>query len=66
MRIRILKSMLVEVEKRRLGEVWDRQLNRWDEFRIEEVYQEGKTCNIKTDEGDIFLSVPPDCFEVLA
>jgi hypothetical protein len=65
MKVRILKSKLVEVEKTKLGEVWDKQLNRWDELLIETVQPNGRVVNLVSYDGDVFLNVPKDHFEVL-
>ena len=66
MRIRMLKNVLVEVEKRRLQEVWDKQLKRWEEISVESIDYTGKTANICTEEGDIIISVPIDAFEKIS
>ena len=66
MKIRILKNVLVEVEKTRLQEVWDKQLYRWDELNVESINVVGKSADISTYEGDIFLNIPVDSYEVLA
>lgn len=66
MKVRILKSKLVEVEKTKLGEVWDKQLNRWDELLIETVQPNGRAANLVSYDGDVYLNVPSDAFEVLA
>ncbi len=65
MKVRILKSKLVEVEKTKLGEVWDKQLNRWDELLIETVQPNGGAANLVSYDGDVFHNVPKDHFEVL-
>jgi hypothetical protein len=65
MKVRILKSKLVEVEKTKLDEVWDKQLNRWDELLIETVQPNGRTANLVSYDGDVYLNVPKDHFEVL-
>lgn len=66
MKVRILKSKLVEVEKTKLNEVWDKQLNRWDELLIEAVQPNGRCSNLVSYDGDVYLNVPSDTFEVLA
>lgn len=66
MKVRILKSKLVEVEKTKLNEVWDKQLNRWDELLIETVQPNGRCSNLVAYDGDVYLNVPSDAFEVLA
>jgi hypothetical protein len=62
MKIRILKNVLVEVEKTRLQEVWDKQLYKWDELNVESINVAGKSADICTYEGDILLAVPTDYF----
>lgn len=63
MKVRILKPKLVEVEKTRLNEVWDKQLHRWDEFEVESIHSNGKCSHLITYDGDVYLSIPNDCFE---
>lgn len=65
MKVRILKNVLVEIEKPNLGEVWDKQLCRWDILRIESIDTAGKFAHLITYEGDIYLHVPQDSFEIL-
>lgn len=65
MKVRILKSILVEIEKPRLEEVWDKQLNRWDELSIETIQSNGESVNLVTYDGDVYLNIPSDHFEVL-
>ena len=65
MKIRFLKSVLVEVEKTRLQEVWDKQFQRWDELQAESINYAGKSAQICTREGDTILDVPVDSFEVV-
>lgn len=66
MKVRILKNKLVEVMKTRMDEVWDKQLNRWDELNVESIQPYGNFSNLVTYEGDVYLNVPTDCFEVLS
>jgi len=65
MKIRILKDVLIEVEKPRLEEVWDQELRRWNELNIESIQSNGSTADLITFEGDVYLEVPSDCFEIL-
>lgn len=65
MKVRILKPKLVEVEKVKLQEVWDKQLNRWDELAVEAIQPNGRVSNLVTYDGDVYLNVPSDCFEVV-
>jgi len=66
MKVRILKSKLVEVEETKLQEVWDKQLNRWDELFVETIQSNGGCSDLVTPEGDVYLNVPSDVFEVLS
>jgi hypothetical protein len=66
MKVRILKSKLVVVEKTKLQEVWDKQLNRWDTLAVESIQPNGQTSTLVTYDGDVYLDVPTDCFEVVA
>lgn len=66
MKVRILKPKLVEVEKTKLQEVWDKQLNRWDELSVESIQLNGRYSNLVTFDGDVYLNIPMDCYEVLA
>ena len=66
MKVRIKKTVLVEVEKYKLNEVWDKQLCRWDELNVEKVDVQGKFANLLAEDGDVYLSVPTDAYEVIA
>lgn len=66
MKIRIKRSVLVEVEKIKLNEVWDKSLSRWDELNIADIDVQGKWANLITTEGDVYLSVPTDAYEIIA
>lgn len=59
----MLKNVLVEVEKRKLQEVWDKQLKRWEELNVESINYIGKTVDVCTDEGDFYYGIPIDAFE---
>jgi hypothetical protein len=63
MKIRILKTVLVEVEKTKLNEVWDKQLCRWDELNVEKIDVAGKFAHLTDYNGDVYLHVPIDAFE---
>ena len=65
MKIRFIRSTLVEVEKYRLQEIWDRAFNRWDEVEADTITYQGSKAIIGTREGDTLLGVPIDSFEVL-
>lgn len=65
MKIRFIKSTLVEVEKYRLQEVWDKQFNRWDELNVDTITYRGDKAMIGTQEGDTLLDVPTESFEMV-
>lgn len=65
MKVRIIKNVLVEIEKPKLGEVWDKQLSRWDELKVETMDVQGRFANLITFDGDIYLHVPNDAYEVI-
>lgn len=65
MRIRFIRTVLVEVAKAKLNEVWDKQFCRWDEIKADSInYANGKA-EICTLEGDTLMDVPADSFEVV-
>ena len=66
MKVRIKKTVLVEVEKYKLNEVWDKQLCRWDELNVEKMDVQGKFATLLSTDGDIYLSVPVESFEVVS
>jgi hypothetical protein len=66
MKVRIKRSVMVEVEKTKLNEVWDKQLSRWDELNVADMDVQGRWANLITVEGDVYLSVPIDAYEVVA
>ncbi len=65
MKIRILKSVLVEVENRRLGETMDHYLNKWDELNVENINVAGRFSHLTDWDGNVYLHVPLDAFEVV-
>ena len=65
MKIRILKNVLVEINKIRLDEVWDKSLQRRDELNVESINVDGKYANLTTYEGDVILQIPVESFEVV-
>jgi hypothetical protein len=65
MKIRFIKTALVEVEKYRLQEVWDKLYNRWDEVDADTITYNKNRAIIGTVEGDTLLDVPIDSFEVI-
>ena len=65
MKIRFVKSVLIEVEKTKLQEVWDKQYQRWDEVEAERIEYFGKKATIYAASGDTLFSVPNDSFEVV-
>ena len=65
MKIRFIKSALVEVDKIKLQEVWDKSFTRWDEVEAESITYIKNCAEIRTREGDTLLDVPVDSFEVV-
>ena len=67
MRIRFVRNVLVDIQKTRLQEVWEKYFNRWEELNIESVnYSYRKdSADMITAEGDIIEQVPIDSFEVM-
>lgn len=65
MKIRFVKSVLVEVEKCRLQEVWDKLFNKWDEVEADTITYSKNRAIIGTAEGDTLLDVPVESFEVV-
>jgi len=65
MKVRIKKTVLVEVEKTKLNEVWDKQLSRWDELNVATMDVQGKFANLTTFDGDVYLQLPVDTYEVV-
>jgi hypothetical protein len=65
MKVRIKKNILVEIEKTKLGEVWDKQLSRWDELNVERMDVQGRWANLTTFDGDVYLQLPVDSFEAV-
>jgi len=65
MKVQIKKDILVEVEKTKLNEVWDKQLSRWDVLNVEKMDVQGKFAFLTTYDGDIYLNVPRENFEVV-
>ena len=66
MKIRIKRDVLIEVQKTKLDEVWDKPLYRGNELHIETVSAEGKWANLTTYDQDVYLQVPVDAYEVLS
>ena len=66
MKIRIKRDILVEIEKIRLDEVWDKLLYRGNELHIDSAIKEGKWANLTDYDGDVILNIPVDTYEVLS
>lgn len=66
MKVRMTRNVLVEVEKTKLGEVWDKQLSKWDELNVEKMDVQGKWSFLTDYAGDIYLNVPVDAYAVVA
>lgn len=67
MKLRFLKSAVVDVQKARLDELWDKQYRKWDEVNVEAINPnpDGRTSHVITYDGDVLLFVPVDSFEVI-
>jgi hypothetical protein len=67
MKIRFNRNCLIDIQKVRLNETWDRQFKKWDELLVEELNYniDKRTVHILTYEGDVLLYVPNDAFEVI-
>lgn len=63
MKIRFLRKITVDIEKPKIGEVWDKTFNRWTEIQVEDIYPNGTSATLKTYDGDFILSVPTNAFE---
>jgi hypothetical protein len=63
MKIRFIKTVLVEVMKPRLEETWDKEYRKWEELKVDSIIGEGNRVNITTSQGDILLDVPLNSFE---
>ena len=60
------RDILVEVLKTSLQETWDKPLFRWDILNVDKMTVEGKWSDLTDYNGDVFLSVPTDAYEVLS
>ena len=67
MKVRMKRSVTVDVQKARIDELWDKQLRRWDELDVESTLPsgDGRTSNLITYDGDVYLFVPNDSFEMV-
>ena len=65
MKIRFIKTALIEVHNIRLDEIWDKYFQRWDELVADTVTYLGERATICTSEGDILCDVPINAFEVV-
>ena len=65
MRVQFQKSVLVEVEKPRLGEFWDKQFNHWDEVVVETYEEAGNFANLHDLDGNVYWNVPRNSFIIL-
>ena len=65
MKIRFVKDILVEVQKTKIDEVWDKQYHRWDELNVESIQRVYDFAAICTAEKDILMDVPVGAFEVI-
>lgn len=62
MKIQFLKNVLVDVQKARIEEMWDKQFRRWDELNVDTISWTGKRATIVTSDGDVLLDVPEETF----
>ena len=65
MKIQMKRDVLVDVNKTKLGEVWNKALQKWDVLRIEEINPRGETSDLVNYDGDVFIDVPTNSFEVI-
>ncbi len=65
MKIRFVKTVLVDVQKVRLDETWDKTYRRWDEVRVDNIIDLGEAADLVTYDGDILKNVPRGSFEVM-
>jgi hypothetical protein len=65
MKLKIVRSLHIDIDKARIQEVWPKFLDKntiiYDVVSIQDVGA-GKT-NIVTDSGDVYLEIPKDAFE---
>lgn len=67
MKLRMIKSAVVEIKKSRLDEVWDLHLKKWDEINAESInYNVNGSADVTTGDGDVIYDIPADSFEVVA
>lgn len=65
MKIQFLKPIVVEVQKSRLDEVWDKSYRKWDIVRVDSIIDNGSSAELITEEGDTLYNVPREAFEVV-
>lgn len=65
MKIRFLKPVVVEVQKSRLDEIWDKSFRKWDVVRVDTIIDNGQSAELVTEEGDTIYDVPREAFEVV-
>jgi len=65
MKIMMRRDVLVEVDKTRLGEIWDKPLKKWEVYGVEKIDSKGKTADLMLYDEDIFMNVPADSFEIV-
>ena len=64
MKLRFLKTISVDVEKPHSLEVWAKTINKWDEIRVNAVFDTaGGFATIETYDGEFLLNVPKNAFE---
>lgn len=66
MKIRMVRNVMAEVQKLRLGETWDVYLKRWDELNVEKIDVQGKWAFLTDFNEDIYINVPADSFKIIS
>lgn len=65
MKIRFVRSLLVEVWKPKLEETWDKNLKKWDEVGAESLMENEGCFDVHTYDGDVLIGIPKDSFEII-
>lgn len=65
MKVQIKRDVLVEIDKVRLHEIWDKPLKKWEIIVVERIDNKGKTADLVTYNEDIYMNVPVDAFILL-
>ncbi len=62
----MVRNVMAEVQKLRLGETWDVYLKRWDELNVEKIDVQGKWAFLTDFNEDIYINVPADSFKIIS